>query len=731
MKALAIPSDRLTRLAMLGAALMLAYQVAGKAVRDSIFLSQFSPDQLPRMVTAAAVMAVTTGLASSRLLSRVGPARVVPALYGASCLLQFGEWLLLDYHPRAAAVLVYLHIVSLGSVLLSGFWSLMNEHYDPRAAKRSFGQIAGMGTLGGILGGLAAERVAAWLSSDSVLLYLALLHLLCAFALAAIARAAGKVRPAGMKEPRRESATIAAAFKRIPYLWGLAGLVVAGTASAAALDWVFKAQATAAIGKGPMLLRFFALFHTGTQILTFLVQTLATRWMLERAGLARTVATLPATVVCGSIGAIFAPQFAVTAVARSLEYLLRGSLFRSGYELFYTPVPAAEKRAAKSLIDVGVDRMGDAVGSGIVQIFLIAAPGGGAIRWILASSAVIAGLGLAVALWLQQAYVRVLESSLMKRAVELDLDEINDLTTRTVILQSAPVMTEVAQAIPPEPLKALARPSAPLTRRFNDPVVEALLELRSGDGSRVEAVLKRGGPLDPALVPQVISLLGWDATQNAARQSLAATGSGIVGQLLDGLLDPAQDFAIRRRIPPVLSALNSQRAVFGLMEGLKDTRFEVRYRCARALDAIVERNPELAPSAEVVFEAVERELAVNRTVWESHRLLDKREDTGFLDDVLRERANQSLEHVFSLLALRLSREPLKVAFRALHTDDPMLRGLALEYLDSSLPPTTRQRLSALVEQGPPRESRSAEEVIDLLLESNQSIVNQILSLRKA
>jgi hypothetical protein len=204
-----------------------------------------------------------------------------------------------------------------------------------------------------------------------------------------------------------------------------------------------------------------------------------------------------------------------------------------------------------------------------------------------------------------------------------------------------------------------------------------------------------------------------------------------VGQLLDALLDPSQDFAIRRRVPPILSAWNSRRAVDGLVEGLRDARFEVRFRCARALDAIVERNPPLAPSPDAVFEAVERELAVNRTVWESHRLLDRREDTGYLDDVLLERANQSLEHVFSLLALRLPREPLKVAFRALHTEDPMLRGLALEYLDTSLPPAVRQRLSELVEQGPPRESRTAEEVIGRLLESNQSIVNQILSLKKA
>ena len=44
-----------------------------------------------------------------------------------------------------------------------------------------------------------------------------------------------------------------------------------------------------------------------------------------------------------------------------MEILIRGSVYRSAYELFYTAVAPADKRAAKSLIDVGVERVGDAV----------------------------------------------------------------------------------------------------------------------------------------------------------------------------------------------------------------------------------------------------------------------------------------------------------------------------------------------------------------------------------
>jgi hypothetical protein len=47
-----------------------------------------------------------------------------------------------------------------------------------------------------------------------------------------------------------------------------------------------------------------------------------------------------------------------------------------------------------------------------------------------------------------------------------------------------------------------------------------------------------------------------------------------------------------------------------------------------------------------------------------------------------------MEHVFSLLAIVLPREPLKVAFRSLSSEDRVLRGLGFEYLETALPDRT-------------------------------------------
>jgi hypothetical protein len=101
------------------------------------------------------------------------------------------------------------------------------------------------------------------------------------------------------------------------------------------------------------------------------------------------------------------------------------------------------------------------------------------------------------------------------------------------------------------------------------------------------------------------------------------------------------------------------------------------------------------------------------------------------DDALRARANRSLEHVFTLLSLALPRQPLRIAFRGLQSVDPLLRGTALEYLETSLPAEIRRELWTYLEDDRPRrrDSRSPDQALADLLRSNESIVIRLDELR--
>jgi len=139
-------------------------------------------------------------------------------------------------------------------------------------------------------------------------------------------------------------------------------------------------------------------------------------------------------------------------------------------------------------------------------------------------------------------------------------------------------------------------------------------------------------------------------------------------------------------------------------------RFEVRFYSGRALYLLAGDHAELTLPPERIWEAVNRELSLQKSVWQSHRLLDSRDSRSkewFFDDQLLDRADRNLEHLFTLLSLLLPADAVRIAFRALHTDDRQLKGTAFEYLESATPPNTRHLLLPLLEADAANRLRSA------------------------
>jgi hypothetical protein len=334
---------------------------------------------------------------------------------------------------------------------------------------------------------------------------------------------------------------------------------------------------------------------------------------------------------------------------------------------------------------------------------------------------------------LNRGYVGSLERSLADLApggAGIDPDEAR--TTVSGIRPSRLIRRDGIEPLPGrQPAPGAVR--AAVDSRPPEPEMRDILSLRSRDRARIVEVLSRDEGLSRALVPHAITLLAWDPVADHALFALRKVAEEHVGQLVDALVDPNQDFAIRRRLVRVFSVCVSQRAALGVLVGLEDARFDVRYQSARSLAAILEKNPRVRIDSAQIFAVVLRELAVGRGVWESRRLLDgvdPGEDDSALDQFVRTRAGESLAHVFTLLSLVLPPQPLQIAFRSLQTDDERLQGTALEYLESVLPTDVRHRLwPFIVHRSVRRAGRPRDEVMAELLRSHHSILLNLESLR--
>ena len=168
--------------------------IAGKATRDALFLASLDVTMLPAMVVATAALSILLVALSSRALRRVDPGTFVPMAFGVSALLLLVEWALIDVAPSLAAQAVYLQISGLGPMLGSGFWLIATEHFDPHTARHHFGRIAGVGTLSGLAGALAAERIATLYGVATLLPVLAAINLFCAWQIRRLAGETGTPR---------------------------------------------------------------------------------------------------------------------------------------------------------------------------------------------------------------------------------------------------------------------------------------------------------------------------------------------------------------------------------------------------------------------------------------------------------------------------------------------------------------------------------------------------------
>ncbi len=660
--------------AAFGAFLLIANQVAARAVRDALFLSTFDVTMLPLAMGAAALAALGGAELLGLALARRSPARVVPVAATVSALL-LGVWYAVSLvWPAPAAVLVYIHVAAFGGALVSGFWSLVNERFDPHAARRYVGPIGTGATAGGVAGGALVWACAQLLPLGMSVLLLVALGLLAAEAL----RRTRPVEPPRDPQdaPPPPAPVAAAILLRNAHLRNVALFVLLGAVTEALLDFQFKAQASARFVSGRPLLGAFAAFHTAVGLLGLLLQAALTRPALREFGIAGTLALRPLLTAASSLVGSIWPRFETATLARGSHESLTNSLFRSAYELLYTPVPEAEKRRVKTVVDVSVDKAGALVGSAVVAVVLALAPARA--ESLVFSLAVLVSLAsLALARPLHRGYVQTLEQSLLAGRVRLDDVEVMDHTTQVTLahtghLERETLLRQIAalrgedNSLPPLPATGQTGQALP-----GEPSLDALLELRSPDPRVVRAVLRARPEPSPGLVAGMLPLLAQDALVPEVVRALRRAAPRVTGQLVDALLDPTLDPLVRRRVPRVLKACLTARAAEGLQAALDDEAFDIRAAAAAALAAIHERSGVVRTTRDEALQRVRRELDSGETV------------------------ERQIPQIYALLSLVLERGPLQIAWAAMKSEDRSLRGTALEYLANVLPEDVFKRLRSL------------------------------------
>jgi AAA family ATP:ADP antiporter len=289
-----------------------------------------------------------------------------------------------------------------GLFVVSIFWAVMVDVFDPEQGKRLFGFIALGGTLGGIAGAGLTAALARPLGPVQLLLLSAVLlelGLRCVLRLTRETGASPRPRAAADPELPIGGSAIGgiAHVARSPYLLGICAYMLLFTLGSTVLYFHQARLAERAFTDPALRTVFFARLDLAVNGLTALTQVFLTGRILRRLGVAVTMTLLPALSLLGFTLLGLAPLLGAFVLFQVLRRAGEFAVAKPTRELLYTVMDREDKYKAKNFIDTFVYRAGDQMAAWSYTGFLAIGMGMSAISFALAP---LAAVWLVLALWL-------------------------------------------------------------------------------------------------------------------------------------------------------------------------------------------------------------------------------------------------------------------------------------------------------------------------------------------
>ncbi|HEY6507410.1 MAG TPA: Npt1/Npt2 family nucleotide transporter, partial [Vicinamibacterales bacterium] len=459
---------------------MTAWNIVRPLTR-SRFIDTLGSDNLPYVQLVAGVLIGLLMHLYGRAILRVPRHRVIPATQAAIVALLVLFAVLLRTEAVWVTVAFYFLGLILGILLISQFWTLANDVYDARQAKRLFGLIGAGSSLGGATGAQVTALVVERVGTDNMLLVAAAVLVACIAIVLAIGRrhAIGAHADFGDQEQGVGGGEAIRLLRQSRHLRVIA--LVVGCAAAGA--WIVEqqlnmaAEASRGAGGETAIAAFLAQVNAYMSLAGFVVQVALTSVIHRSLGLTFALLLLPvsfagtATVVLLS-GALWAP-----AVARGLDTTLRYTVDKTSRELLFLPLPAELKYRAKPFIDVTMDRFARAVAALVVLVLI--KPWGLGLDWrrLSYASITITTLWIVVALVARRDYLASFRSSIGARSIRPDAirTDVGDAATIEALVEELSSEDEDAVLYAIDVLEALEKPNliTPLLLHHDAPRVRA------------------------------------------------------------------------------------------------------------------------------------------------------------------------------------------------------------------------------------------------------------------
>ena len=333
--------------------LLAGYEFARPA-SYSLFREAYGPERLPWVLTLSPVGTLAMVYAYGWLLSRLGARRTLMASHLLS-----GAGMLLSYTLIVGGIeeTVFAFFVLRESyivLLIEQYWSFIDSTLSPQQARRINGPILGIGSLGGMLGGLFVGMTAEHYGTELFVLFAAVSAVPAAVLGALAYRFGGEPRPSIRTNDRDQSVgghLGLGMFRRHRILFVIAFVVTASQVVATVLDVRLGILADDAMPSKDEFTAFYGFIFSGINAGALALQFVVTPLLLRYVPLVVVHIAIPAIHVVACTILLIHPTLTAGAAAFLIFKCVDYSLFRAGKEILYMPLPFDARYRAKELID--------------------------------------------------------------------------------------------------------------------------------------------------------------------------------------------------------------------------------------------------------------------------------------------------------------------------------------------------------------------------------------------
>lgn len=425
---------------------MTSYNII-KPITRSEFISSLGADDLPYVTFAMGVLIGVIMQGYTRVISLVPRRAMIPVTQvGIAGLLLLFYFLFTFVGADWVAVAFYIVSLILSILLISQFWTLANDVYDPRQAKRIFGFIGAGASLGGATGaGLTAYLVQS-LGSKTMILISAGVMGVCLLIVTTIVRrekSAGTSDASKTGEEEGVSGGEAIRMLRASRHLQIISLVIAfGAICAAIVEQQVNMAVAEAKGanNADAIAAFLGQLIVYLSLIGFVIQLTLTSRIHRVMGIGFALLVLPISMGASAVLILFNRALWAPSFGRILDTSIRYTVDKTSREVLFLPLPAELKYRAKPFVDVTMDRL--AKGLGALMILVCIKDWGFGLDWQQLSyvSIVMVGLWVLTSIAARREYLRSFRRSIEQQTVEpsaLRLKDPDPSTVETLVSELA------------------------------------------------------------------------------------------------------------------------------------------------------------------------------------------------------------------------------------------------------------------------------------------------------